>query len=165
MIIRKGKGDDNVRVARLMEQVDHSGFMLFNPGERKVDEKQIRSQLEKWEKEDNCCVWVAEEGDSLVGYLFVIGGRGERNRHTGYIVIGIEGQMRGKGIGTSLFTAMEKWAAAKDLHRLELTVIEHNEAAKSLYRKMGFEEEGVKKDSLFVDGAYVNEIYMSKLIG
>ncbi len=42
--------------------------------------------------------------------------------------------------------------------------MENNPGAYALYRKMGFEVEGVKKDSLLVNGEYINDIYMSKLI-
>ncbi len=39
----------------------------------------------------------------------------------------------------------------------------HNHKARKLYLKQGFEEEGIKRQSLKVDGHYVDEIYMSKL--
>ncbi len=70
----------------------------------------------------------------------------------------------GKKIGTQLFTEAEKWARDHGIHRLELTVIQKNEAGFGLYQKMGFEVEGTKRDSLFMDGEFVNEYYMSKLL-
>jgi len=45
-----------------------------------------------------------------------------------------------------------------------LTVVTQNKAGLSLYKKMGFEIEGTKRDSLFIDGKYVDEYYMSKLL-
>lgn len=47
--------------------------------------------------------------------------------------------------------------------RLELTVICENEAAKRLYLKSGFEIEGVKRKSVCVDGAYLDEYYMARI--
>jgi RimJ/RimL family protein N-acetyltransferase len=79
-------------------------------------------------------------------------------------VIGILEQFTGKGIGTQLFQMLEAWARSNDIHRLELTVMTHNERAIALYKKMGFEIEGIKKHSLFVNGEYVDEYYMAKLI-
>lgn len=49
------------------------------------------------------------------------------------------------------------------VHRLELTVMENNESGVALYKKMGFDIEGMKRDSLY-DGQYINEYYMSKLL-
>ena len=63
-----------------------------------------------------------------------------------------------------MFDYMIQWAKKSQLHRLELTVIEYNEQAVHLYKKMGFEVEGVKRNSLLIDGQYVNELYMAKLL-
>jgi RimJ/RimL family protein N-acetyltransferase len=62
------------------------------------------------------------------------------------------------------FVVKRSWARERGFHRLELTVMTHNERAIRLYKKMGFEVEGVKKHSLFVNGEYVDEYYMAKLI-
>ena len=36
--------------------------------------------------------------------------------------------------------------------------------AKHLYEKNGFVVEGIKRDAMFVDGNYVDEYYMAKLL-
>jgi len=59
---------------------------------------------------------------------------------------------------------LESWALDNNIHRLELTVVAQNESAISLYKKLGFEIEGTKRDSLLIDGIFVNEYYMSKLL-
>ena len=40
----------------------------------------------------------------------------------------------------------------------------NNTRARALYERMGYLKEGVKRDSLFVDGAFVDEIMMAKLL-
>ena len=79
-------------------------------------------------------------------------------------MIGILQKFTGMGIGTTLFTEAEKWARQVGIHRLELTVMSHNHAGLALYKKMGFFVEGTAKDSLLVDGTYVNEYYMAKIL-
>jgi RimJ/RimL family protein N-acetyltransferase len=59
---------------------------------------------------------------------------------------------------------LEDWSREKGIHRLELTVMAHNTNAIGLYQKVGFQIEGTKKGSLFVDGQYVDEYYMAKLL-
>lgn len=93
-----------------------------------------------------------------------MGGGFQRNRHSAYIVTGILQQYAGQGLGTQFFKALDEWAAAHKLHRLELTVMSHNERAVHLYQKMGFVIEGVKKDSLLVNGRHVDEYYMAKIL-
>ncbi len=40
----------------------------------------------------------------------------------------------------------------------------HNERAVGLYQKVGFEIEGTRKNSLFVNGKYVDEYYMALIM-
>jgi RimJ/RimL family protein N-acetyltransferase len=54
----------------------------------------------------------------------------------------VDADRRGRGIGTALLEACIDWARAEGLHKLSLEVFPHNEPALSLYRKVGFEEEG-----------------------
>ena len=63
-----------------------------------------------------------------------------------------------------LLTELERWARNHHIHRLELTVVADNQRALALYRKMGFEQEGVKRHSLQINGKYVDEYYMAKLL-
>ena len=50
------------------------------------------------------------------------------------------------------------------IYRFELSVMTQNTTAVALYRKFGFEVEGTARDTLFVDGRYVDEYMMAKLI-
>ena len=60
-------------------------------------------------------------------------------------------------------TRLEAWADEHEITRLELTVMAHNERAQRLYLSRGFEIEGTKRNSMRVDGAYVDELYMAKV--
>jgi RimJ/RimL family protein N-acetyltransferase len=113
---------------------------------------------------DNQTVFVAEKDGQLVGYLTAYGGRYKRNRHNAYIITGVLRSFTSQGIGSSLFEELERWGRKNKILRLELTVMAHNEAAIALYRKMGFEIEGKKQHSLFINGSYVDEYCMAKLL-
>lgn len=162
MIIRKAVPADAFQLAVLMKHVEESNFMLFEPGERKTTAEQLEKRLAAAGEES--VVLVAEEESELTGYLFAMGEGVKRKRHSVYVALGIRQNERGKGRGTQLFLALEEWAKETALHRIELTVLEHNLAAIALYEKMGFEVEGVKRDSLWIDGSYANELHMSKLL-
>ena len=58
----------------------------------------------------------------------------------------------------------ESWAKTCGVRRLELSVMVHNDAAQALYTKMGYVIEGRRQWSLLVDGAFVDEYSMAKLI-
>jgi ribosomal-protein-alanine N-acetyltransferase len=101
MEIRKASREDAGKLAALFNHVEDSGYMLFNPGERKATGKQMEKQLEQIEKNPLSVFLVATSGHDLNGYLILLGNQLGRTRHSAKIVIGIAEQDRGKGIGTS----------------------------------------------------------------
>lgn len=110
---------------------------------------------------------VAEHQDGyLVGHLgaFWRRGKGKRVRHCVHIGLGVVKDFWGKGIGTLMFEAMEKWAKEQGVTRLELDVMTNNERGVALYKKMGFEIEGTKRQSICIDGEYIDEYMMSKIL-
>ena len=69
----------------------------------------------------------------------------------------------GQGIGKRLIAQALAAARAFGLQRVELTVRENNTNAIALYKKVGFEIEGVQRDAIQVDGTYENLILMAVL--
>ncbi|MBM7600991.1 RimJ/RimL family protein N-acetyltransferase [Virgibacillus halotolerans] len=166
MIIREIMASDAEKFAKLTPQVEASSeYMLWEAGERNVQVEQQLKMIKRIEQKENSTILVAEkDNNKLVGFLMAVGGNAKRNKHSAYIVIGILKDYRGKGIGTNLFEGLEQWAFNHNIHRLELTVVTRNKAGLSLYKKMGFEIEGTKRHSLFIDGEFVDEYDMSKLL-
>ncbi|WP_313800211.1 GNAT family N-acetyltransferase [Cytobacillus sp.] len=165
MLIRCIRPDDSEKFVKLVKTVENeSKYMLFEPGERVMEPDQQKRRIEAMEKEGNSTIILAEDHDSLIGYLIAIGSNAKRKKHSAYLVIGILHEYRGRGVGTKLFKYLEEWAIEHHIHRLELTVIANNEAGLGLYKKMGFVTEGIKKHSLLINEEYVDEYYMAKLL-
>jgi RimJ/RimL family protein N-acetyltransferase len=139
-------------------------FLMLEPGERQTTVEQVKAHIEDVQAQPNSVIFVVEDEGELVGYLAARGGRYRRNRHCVYLVIALRQTHVGQGIGKRLFRRLETWARRHDVHRLELTVMTHNQRAVTLYQKMGFDIEGTKWHSLLVEGRYVNEYYMGKLL-
>lgn len=151
----------------LMNQLDYeTKYMLYEPGERKEKanniaalERRISSTLE-----GDDLLLVAEADNKLVGYISADKGFVNRIAHSAYIVVGILKEYSNQGIGTEFFRKLDIWAQEKKVTRLELTVVCENEAAKHLYEKSGFVIEGIKRNSVYVDGRYMDEYYMGKIV-
>ena len=142
-----------------------TSFMLFEPGERDVSFETIEKQLSLFENSNSQVLYVAEnESNQIVGFASGSGGRALRNKHSLYCVVGVLSKYHGKGLGASLLKSLESWANNWKFHRMELTVMEHNQKGIGLYEKFGFEREGVKRCSVKIAGKFINEIYMSKLL-
>jgi len=138
--------------------------MLVEPGERSTDTDLERERLAGVLSRPNQTLIVAETDDQLVGYVAVLGGHYRRNRHSAHIVIGVLAAFAGEGIGGSLLDEASSWSKGVGIHRLELTVMAHNDRAIRLYERKGFVREGTRRHALLVNGAWVDELHMAKLL-
>ncbi|OGW51454.1 MAG: GNAT family N-acetyltransferase [Nitrospirae bacterium RBG_13_43_8] len=165
VIIREIKESDAEEFLNLCKRIDaETPYMMFEPGERPTTIEDQRDEIRDILSRDNQTIFIAGKDNQLIGYLAAYGGRYRRNRQTVYIVAGILQGFTSQGVGTRLFEQLEEWAKKRKIHRLDLAVMVHNEAALALYRKIGFEIEGRKKHSLFINDSYVDEYWMSKLL-
>jgi ribosomal protein S18 acetylase RimI-like enzyme len=105
-------------------------------------------------------VAVSADGE-VVGWCDVTPMSRPIQAHRGVFGVGLLPQFRGQGIGTKLIKKALAAARAFGLHRVELTVREHNTGAIELYKKAGFEIEGVQRDAVLVDRVYENVVCMA----
>ncbi|EJQ43001.1 hypothetical protein IEE_03179 [Bacillus cereus BAG5X1-1] len=164
-MIREIRVEDAASFLQLSKQLDEeTKFMLYEPGERKTTVEQQEKMVHRFIENEYATIFVAVEDDRVIGFILANGNDVQRKRHVAGIVIGILQEYSGRGIGTSLFKEVEKWARLHDVWRLELTVMAHNTRDQALYSKIGFAQEGVKKSALIIDGKGIDEYEMAKLL-
>ena len=166
MSIRVAKINDSELLIKLFKSLDQeTSFMLLEPSERDSSVENQEKQMANFADSNSQVMFVKEnENSDLVGFVVGVAGNFIRNKHSLYCVIGVMEEYHGKGIGQSLLINLEKWAKSHSIHRIELTVMEHNVKAIRLYESFGFIREGIKRDSICISGEFVNELYMSKLL-
>ncbi|TDX46335.1 GNAT family N-acetyltransferase [Orenia marismortui] len=165
MIIREIQKKDAEDFLELCKKLDReTEFLLLEPGERNLTVAEQKRKIINIQDARNKNIFLVEDEGSLIAYLGAYGGEFKRNFNTIYIVVAVLEDYTGQGIGSRLFHHLEQWGQEEEFHRFELTVMSHNNRAINLYKKMGFEIEGLRKDALFISGKYIDEYYMSKLI-
>ena len=146
---------------------DETPFMMYEPGERVrkiTDISGLRNKIDD-ALSGNDLLLVAEDGNKeIAGYIWAERGRLNRILHTAYIVVGIRESYRRQGIGTEFFKRLDEWARRNGIVRLELTVECANVAGIKLYEKNGFVVEGKRIKSMKLNGEFVDEFYMAKLL-
>ena len=147
---------------KILELDKETEYMLFEADERPNDINRVKAMINQSINGDNLLL-IATEDDNIIGFLSAQRGIIRKIKHTAYIVVGIREKFRGKGIGKKLFCELDLWAKENNISRLELTVMCPNSMAKQLYEKNGFEVEGTKRNSIFMNGKYIDEYYMSKI--
>ena len=156
IIFRNIEKSDTESLWNMMNQLDYeTKFMLYEPGERSKNLARLQGVIDNAVDGNDLCFLALDENE-IIGYITAQIGRVRREKHSAYIVVGIREKYRSQG---------NEWAQEKKLVRLELTVLCTNKIALNLYRKNGFEIEGIKRKSMYVDGEYIDEYYMAKIIG
>jgi ribosomal protein S18 acetylase RimI-like enzyme len=77
--------------------------------------------------------------------------------------VGVIAPFRSMGIGKALMEQAIKTAQKHGYTRLELSVRAGNSRAIELYKKLGFEIEGVKRCQARIDGVYEDVLWMARL--
>ncbi|TVT85980.1 GNAT family N-acetyltransferase [Pseudomonas sp. H3(2019)] len=87
-----------------------------------------------------------------------------RRSHCANIGMGVAVAWQGKGVGSRLLAAVldlaDNWM---NVQRVELSVYADNEAAIGLYRKFGFDTEGLFREYAVRDGVLVDALSMARL--
>ncbi len=161
VMIREIAGSDAQKFLGLNKKLDReTSLMLLEPDERNTSVEKQQGIISRIVAKKNETIFVALVNDELIGFIAAVGGKYRRNKHCTRIIIGVLQEFMGQHVGTKLFDKIIKWAKLHRISRFELTVMVHNERAIRLYQKVGFEIEGTRKNSLFVNGKYVDEYYM-----
>jgi RimJ/RimL family protein N-acetyltransferase len=165
MGIREGTPEDASSLITLFERLyGETKFLMLEPGEAVPPVERYADRIAQGSRGASEVWFVAEDEGHLIGVCFGKRGLAKRNRHSLFLVMGVVQASCGRGVGRALLRAIEEWAMSRAIHRLELTVNVTNTRAIGLYERFGFDREGTKRDSLFINGEYVNELYMAKLI-
>lgn len=105
---------------------------------------------------------LAVDGGRVVGWCDVVRDWRDGFRHGGHLGMGLVPEYRGRGIGERLARAAIDAAFTSGMERVELEVFASNTAAISLYDKLGFVVEGVKKRARKTDDdAYEDNVIMA----
>jgi RimJ/RimL family protein N-acetyltransferase len=111
---------------------------------------------------NNFIVGAFSETGELVGMVGFYQEKARKMKHKGMVWgMYVTPEYRGKGLSRLLLQELIfKAKKLSDLEQINLVVVSTNDAAKSLYERLGFERFGTEKRALKVDGVYYDEDYM-----
>ena len=166
VVVRAAAEPDVPALIALTNRLAQEASLLFVvPVDPATGVEDVRQFLQAAAASGNNAVIVAAEGDQLVGLATATGGVHPAKRAAVEIGIGVLATHQGRGIGRALMARLEDWARSAGIRRLQLPVVTTNEPAIALYRQSGFAVEGTLRESVRVDGRYVDQYMMAKLLG
>lgn len=135
-------------------------------GEAYIDEVGFNKIIKEDTEISRNLFLVAEVNKRIVGFSRCEGSKLKRSSHKVEFGVCVLEEFWRYGIGKNLLLESIQWADKNEIKKMTLNVLETNENAIKLYKKYGFEVEGIlKKDKLLSDGNYYNTILMSRLNG
>jgi RimJ/RimL family protein N-acetyltransferase len=109
--------------------------------------------------------YVAVDGDRVVGSLSVDREEHPVTRHVASIGMMVAPSWRRRGVGSALMEAAIAWGRRAGVEKLELAVYPDNDAARALYTKFGFREEGRLSGHSKKRVGYRDEVLMGLWLG
>lgn len=130
---------------------------------RTVTEAQKRfDDGERWAVSDTAVPFAVEAEGALAGSVSLWGI--DTLARSGHLAISLGPHARGRGWGSDACRVLLGYAfRLRGLHRVQLEVLADNAAAVRAYEAVGFVHEGRRRQSAWVDGAFVDELFMGVL--
>lgn len=162
--IRSAQESDAENLSELRVKIDGETENLDREkGEAFIDISGFKEMIKNDSESYRNLFLVAVIHNQIVGFSRCEGSVLKRFSHKIEFGVCVVKEYWGYGIGKTLLTESVTWADANGLKKMTLNVVENNEKAIILYKKHGFEIEGVlKKDKLLSDGKYYNTIMMGR---
>lgn len=127
--------------------------------------EQEREWINSFLIHNNSLLLVAEYDNQVIGNIDLTGNRRKVMEHTAVIGMGMLKEWRNSGLGTALLDTAIEWARQNPvLELIWLQVYTSNKAALHLYRKMGFEENGIMKSFFKHNNDYFDNLTMTMIV-
>lgn len=164
ILVRRAVPGDAPELVELARAVgaEPEGWLITN-GEWRTPAEE-RRYLRAVRRHSHAAVFVAEVADGIVGRIALARETHPASEHVADLGLMVAGPHRRQGVGRALMEAAEAWAREVGVHKLELHVFPYNEAAIALYKTLGYEREGYRRDHFRRPDGYVDAILMAKVM-
>lgn len=148
----------------LFEWINDRELVLLNAPFRPIGESHHRKWFESIQQREDVVIFAIREGGGrLIGTCQLVNRNAIHRSAELQIRIG-DPRDRGRGYGTAAVQQLLRFAFKDwNLNRVQLYVIDGNEAALRTYEKCGFKREGRLRQAVHIDGAYRDLIVMAVL--
>jgi RimJ/RimL family protein N-acetyltransferase len=159
--IRRAEPGDAQALVELAGDVggEDGAWLLTSAEWRSITDE--RRYLRAVRRHPDAAVYLAEDGDAVVGRLSLARDVHPASAHVADLGLMVAATHRRRGVGRALLEQAVEWAVSAGVRKLELHVFPWNEPAIALYRSFGFEREGLRKGQYLRDGVPVDAILMA----
>ncbi|QWG63943.1 MULTISPECIES: GNAT family N-acetyltransferase [Bacillus cereus group] len=162
--VRSAAETDAEQLSEIRVQIDgETENMDREAGEGFIDKIGFQKIVKTDSEEMKNLFLVVEVHNRIVGFSRCEGSNLKRLSHKVEFGVCILREFWGYGMGKSLLQQSIQWADENEVKKISLQVLETNEKAIQLYKKLGLEVEGIlKNDKKLSDGKYYNTVVMGR---
>ncbi|MED1383706.1 GNAT family N-acetyltransferase [Bacillus mycoides] len=162
--VRSAVQTDAEQLSEIRVQIDgETENMDREAGEGFIDKIGFQKIVKTDSEEMKNLFLVVEVHNRIVGFSRCEGSNLKRLSHKVEFGVCILREFWGYGMGKSLLQQSIQWADENEVKKISLQVLETNEKAIQLYKKLGLEVEGIlKNDKKLSDGKYYNTVVMGR---
>jgi len=159
--IRRAEPGDAQALVELAGDVggEDGAWLLTSTEWRSITDE--RRYLRAVRRHPDAAVFLAEDGDAVVGRLSLARDVHPSSAHVADLGLMVAASHRRRGVGRGLLDQAVAWAESAGVRKLELHVFPWNEPAIALYDAYGFEREGLRKGHYLREGVPVDAILMA----
>lgn len=107
-------------------------------------------------------LFISEVDRKLVGQADVHSGRAPKESHVGTLGVAVREGYRDIGLGRALIERCLEWMRDRKFRKACLQVFSTNARAIALYKKLGFDVEGIRRGQYAIQGEWVDDVQMAK---
>ncbi|WP_310261267.1 GNAT family N-acetyltransferase [Fictibacillus barbaricus] len=164
--IRKVEKEDAQSIIDFYNVVGgETDFLSFGKNEFKKEREEYEAYIGTVSKEENSIMLLAKIDSQIVSIATINSSQKERTMHVGTLGIVISEKYTGLGLGRILMNELIEFTKQNGItQKISLVTREDNVVAIELYKKLGFEVEGVFKKDNMINGQYYDTIAMGLFI-
>lgn len=139
-------------------------FLLREPEEITLTVEEEKAFLAARADDKGTLMLLSEDEEGITGLCSLTpAGPHLRVAHRSTVAISLISRAWGKGLGTAMLRELLSFAKEYGYKQAELEVVEGNDTAIALYKKLGFVPYGTRPNTMkYKDGSFRNEILMYK---
>ncbi|MDF2880812.1 MAG: family N-acetyltransferase [Clostridiaceae bacterium] len=162
VIIRKGVKSDAEQLLEYLNKIGgESDFLTFGPGQFGKTVQWEGEFIESTSNKKNALFIIAEINGKIVGNLNFSAGARERTAHTGEFGVSVLKEYWGHRIGEELIKYLIIWSKdSKIIRKINLRARTDNTRGIALYKKLGFQEEGIVIRDFLINGVFYDSLLM-----
>ncbi len=168
ILLRQAEVGDAARLRALRLEalvVDPVSFSADLSIDRARTDAWWAAELEAYQRDESGLICLASARDDLVGMCGLIRGNRPKTRHAGTIWgVYVREEWRGLGIAGRMIAYCLTWAEEHDLAIVKLAVVNSNQAAIQVYKRLGFTVYGEDPLAIRYEGVDYDDLLMAKRI-